>query len=75
MVKVLWKIVNRLLNQRLNAAIKFHYVTHRFWEGHGMENATLEANLIQQLMAMREAFLFEILLDTQKAYDALDWEI
>ena len=40
-----------------------------------MENATLEANLIQQLMDMREAFLFEILLDTQKAYDALDWEI
>ena len=35
--------------------------------------AALKANLIQQLTAMREAVLFKIFLDLQKAYDALYW--
>ena len=39
-----------------------------------MGNAALEAKLFQQLTAMREAVLFKIFLDLQKAYDALDQE-
>ena len=39
-----------------------------------MGTAALEAKLLQQLMAMREAVLFEVFLDLRKAYDALDWE-
>ena len=37
-----------------------------------MGTATLEANLLQQLAAMREEFLYMIFLDLTKAYDALD---
>ena len=37
-----------------------------------MGTATLEANLIQQLAAMREEVLYVIFLDLTKAYDALD---
>ena len=36
-----------------------------------MGTAALKAKLIQQLMAMREAVLFEVFLDLQKSYDAL----
>ena len=37
--------------------------------------ATIEAKLLQQLMAMREAVLFEVFFDLQREYDALDWYI
>ena len=39
-----------------------------------MGTATHEAKLLQQIMAMREAVLYEVFLDLQKAYDALDWD-
>ena len=48
---------------------------HGFREGHGTGTADLEAKLLQQLTSMREAVLFEVFLDLQKAYDALDWYI
>ena len=37
-----------------------------------MGNASLEAKLLQQLMAMRGAFLYKIFLDLQKSYNFLD---
>ena len=52
----------------------FHNILHGFWEGRGTGNAALEAKLLQQLMAMREEVLFEVLLDLRKAYDTLDCE-
>ena len=61
-----------LLNLRLTAEIIFHDVMHGFRAGHGTGNATLKAKLLQQLTEMREAVLFEVFLDLQKAYDALD---
>ena len=39
-----------------------------------MGTAALEAKLLQHLTAMRYAFLYEVLLDLQKAYGALDWD-
>ena len=36
-----------------------------------MVTSALETKLLQQLMAMREAILYELFLDLQKAYDAL----
>ena len=47
---------------------------HGFRAGRGTGTADLEANMIQELVAMREAVLFEVFLDLQKAYDALDWD-
>ena len=38
----------------------------------GFGRATLKAKLLQHLMAMRELVLFELFLDLQKAYYALD---
>ena len=51
-----------------------HDVMHGFWAGRGTGTAALEAKMIQQTTAMREAVLFEVFLDFQKAYDSLDWD-
>ena len=72
LVEVIWKTMSSLLNHRLTAAITFHGVLYSFLVGYGMGTATLHNKLIQQLTAMREEVLFEVFLDLQKAYDALD---
>ena len=59
------------MNQWITSAINFHDMLHRFWAGRVTRIAFLEANLIQQLMEMREDILFEVFLDLQKVYDAL----
>ena len=41
--------------------------------GQGMGTADLKENLLQKITAMREAVFFNIFLDLQKAYGALDW--
>ena len=38
-----------------------------------MMTAALEAKLLQQLTSMRGEVLFEVFLDLQKAYGALNW--
>ena len=63
LVEVIWKTMYSILNRRLMAAITFHDVLHGLWEGRGTGNATLKANLIQHLTAMREEVLFEVVLD------------
>ena len=74
MVEVIWKAVTRLLNQHLNEAIKFRDVLNRFWASCGTGTANIEAKLLHQLTAMREAFLSKLLLVLQNAYYALDWD-
>ena len=53
----------------------FHDVLHGFRAVRRTETAALEDKPIQNLMAMREVVLFDIFLDIQKAYDALDQDI
>ena len=72
LVEILWKAVASLLNCRLTAAITYHDALHRFWAGRGTGTAALKAKLLQHLTAMMEAVLFELFLDIQKAYNALD---
>ena len=69
--EVLWKTVTELLNHRFPSEIHFHDVLHGFWVCRKMVTAALEAKLLQQLTTMREAVLYEIFPDLQKAYDAL----
>ena len=47
---------------------------HRFWAGCETGTDVLEANILQQLTDMRGAVLYEVFMDLQKAYDALDWD-
>ena len=62
-MEVIWKMMFSLLNCRLTAEITFHDVLHRFWAGCEMGTTTLEAKLIQQLIAIRKAVLFKVFLD------------
>ena len=48
------------------AATTFHDVLHGFWAGRGIGTATFESKLLQQIMAMREEFLFKVFLGLQK---------
>ena len=63
LVEVMWKTVTGILNRRLAAAIKLYEMLHGFRMGRGTGTASLEANLIQHLMAMREAVLYVIFLE------------
>ena len=60
------------LHHRLATAITYHDFLHGFRAGPGTGTATLEAKLLQQLVAMREEVLYVIFLDLHKAYEALD---
>ena len=73
-IEVLWKAIASLLNCRLTAAISFYDTLRGFQARWGTGTAALEANLLQKLTPMREAVLFEVLLDLRKVYDALDLE-
>ena len=69
---MIWKAVAVILNRRFTVTITYHNSLHGFQSGRGTGNATLEVNLLQQVVALRETVLHEILLDRHKAYDALE---
>ena len=71
MIEVLWKTKTGVFNLCLTAAIQFHNILHVFRTGRGTRTASLEANLIQQLMEMRYELLYKIFLDLHKSYDTL----
>ena len=72
LVEVLCKFITGLLKQRFTLAIVFHDIIHGFQAGSGMGTASLKANLLQQLTAMRGAVLHEIFLYLQNVYDSID---
>ena len=57
LVEVMWKVVAEILNRRFTASITYHDFLHGFWAGCGTGTATLNANLFQQLAALREEVL------------------
>ena len=72
LVEVMWKSAAAILNRQLMASITFHEFLHGFLVGRGTGTATLKANLLQKLAALRKEVLYVIFLDLYKAYDALD---
>ena len=46
LVEVLRKTITILINRRFTAAIMFHDVLHRFWEGQETGTSALEAKLL-----------------------------
>ena len=72
LVEAMWKVVVVILNCRFTSSITYYDALHGFRSGRGTGTATLEAELLQQLAAMREEVLYVIFLYLTKAYDALD---
>ena len=56
-LEVMWKVVAAILHRRLTASITFHDFLHRFRAGRGTGTATLEAKLLQKLVALRKEVL------------------
>ena len=71
LVEVTWKVMAVILHRRLTTGITFHDALHGFREGCCTGMATLWANLLRQLAAMREEVLSVIFIDLSKASYAL----
>ena len=54
LVEVMWKVVVEILNLHFTASITYHDFFHGFRAVSVTGTATLEANLLQQLTALRE---------------------
>ena len=52
-----------MVNLWIGAAVDLHDVLHRFRAGRGTGNVSLEVKLLQQLTAISEEVLYEVLLD------------
>ena len=72
LVEVLWKAISGIINFRILSFIQLHDALHVFHKGTGTGTATLEAKLLQHIIAMRDTVLRFIFLDMHKADDALD---
>ena len=53
-MEVLWKALLGIINWRIGAAVKFRDVLHGFQAGRGMGTASIEANFLHNVIAMRE---------------------
>ena len=61
-----------ILNCHLMAEIQFHNTLHGLRTGRGTRTTSLEANLLQHLISMREEVLYNIFLYLHKPYDTPD---
>ena len=52
-VEVMWNVVAEILNRRTAASITYHDFLHGFQSGRSTGTTTLEAKLLQQLVALR----------------------
>ena len=59
-MEVLWNTVMGILNHRLTMVIQLHNTLHGFHTDRGTGTASLEANMLQHLMAIREEVLYKI---------------
>ena len=71
LVEGLWKVIYGIFNRWILSSVQFHDALHSFCAGIVTVTATLEANMLQQLIAMRYTFLHFILLYLCKACNAL----
>ena len=72
LVEVMWKVVAEILNIWITASTTYHDFLRGFRIGRGTGTATLEAKLLQKLVALRGEVLHVIFLDLHMAYGAFD---
>ena len=72
LVEVLCKAISGIINCRILSSIHFHDALHVFYAGRGTGTATLEAKLLQHIIAMRKRVLVSIFIDMHTVYDTLD---
>ena len=60
-----------MANYQIGVAVSFHDALHGFWAGQGKGTASLEDNLIQKLIEIREEVLYKVLINPQNSYSNL----
>ena len=71
LIEVLWKLIAIITNCRLAGAIKFHDILHGIWSKRGTWTSTLESNLPHNIYGLYQYVIYEIFMDTHRAYDSL----
>ena len=62
LVEVLWNTILGVINRQIGVAVQFHNILHGLWGGQGIGTEFIEDKILQQLTAMREEVLYEVLL-------------
>jgi Reverse transcriptase (RNA-dependent DNA polymerase) len=71
LLEILWKLVEAIIDQRVNKTAKFHDILHGFRNHRGTGTSIIEAKLQQELTHLQGKPLFQVFLDLSKAYDTL----
>ena len=74
LVEVLWEVIAIIVDQRLVEYIEFHEVLTGFRALIGTGVVTLKAKPLQYILGLHQEVLYDIFVDLQKSYDALDQE-
>ena len=72
LLETLWKVVDAIIDTRLRSSIHFYYVLHRFRAGRGVETATMELKLFQELSRIKQDPFFLVFINLRKSYNTLD---
>jgi len=72
LLEAIWKLIERIITNRLNASISLHDGLHGFRQKRGCGTAILECKLEQEQAIFKGETLFQVFLDLSKAYDTLD---
>ena len=74
LLEVLYKLITRIISDRINNSINFHDAVHGFRRGRGTTSAISELKLCMRSTQLDKKYnpRFTVYLDLEKAYDTLD---
>ena len=72
LVDAVWKLCNKVINDRLKQYLDWHGQVHGFRAEHGTSTAIMEVKLLSDAGQFRGNTLFKVFLDLQKAFDSVD---
>ena len=72
LLKIIWKVIESIINQRIATKVVFHDSLHGFIVKKGTGTACIEAKILQQLAKVEQKTLYVIFLELRTAYDTVD---
>ena len=72
LLDTLWKVLEVIIDTRLQASIQFHYILHRLHAVRDTSNATMELKISQELSIIDQGPIFLVFLDLRKDYSNVD---
>jgi hypothetical protein len=72
LLEPIWKVLEKVMNLRLEASIVLHDSLHRCLAMRGTGTGIIEAKLAQQLAHLEQMPFFGVFINLRKAFDAMD---